>query len=166
MKKFIVELTTEERSQLDQLSKDSNASAQHRRQANILLAVDETPEGPGLGDAVVAKAFRCWPRTVERLRRRLVEEGLESCLEHGNRGAARKKTFDGQAEAHLIALGCSQPPAGRTRWTLQLLADRVVALGIVESCCPSTVYNTLKKTSFGLTDTSNGASRQKPTPSL
>jgi hypothetical protein len=166
MKQYVVDLTPEERSQLDQLSKDSKASAQRRRQAQILLAVDEAAEGPGFSDAAVAKAFRCWPRTVERLRKRFVEEGFESCLEHGNRGAARPKTFDGQAEAHLIALGCSQPPAGRTRWTLQLLADRVVELGVVESCCATTVFNTLKKTSFSLTDTNNGASHQMPTPNL
>ena len=151
MKKYIVELTTEERSLLDALSKNAKASAQKRRQANILLAVDEGPGGPAMMDADVAKAFRCWPRTVERLRRRLVEDGLAACLEHGNRGAARTKTFDGEAEAHLIALGCSQPPEGRRRWTLQLLSDRAVELGIVETCCPATVYNTLKKTNFVLT---------------
>jgi len=101
-------------------------------------------------DADAARAFRCRIKSVERIRKALVEEGLTTCLRHGNTGAARQKTFDGQAEAHLIALGCSQPPEGRTRWTLRLLADRVVALGIVESCHPSTVYHTLKKTNSSL----------------
>ena len=150
-KQYIVELTTEERSQLDVLSRNPNISAQRRRQANILLAVDQGPVGPAMKDADVASAFRCWPRTVERLRRRCVEEGLESCLQHGNRGAPRAKTFDGEAEAHLIALACSKPPEGRNRWTFQLLSDRVVELGIVESCSAPTVYQTLKKTNLSLT---------------
>ena len=151
MKKYIVELTTKERSQLDALSKNPKVAAQRRRHADIFLAVDQGPAGSCMKDAEVAKAFRCWPRTVERLRRRCVEEGLGSCLEHGNRGAPRVKTFDGAAEAHLIALGCGKPPKGRTRWTLQLLSDHVVELKIVESCSPSTVYQTLKKTNLNLT---------------
>jgi hypothetical protein len=150
-KKYIVELTSEERSYLDELSKNLKVSAQRRRHANMLLAVDRGPKGPAMKDADVAKAFRCWARTVERLRRQCVEYGLESCLRHGNCGSPRVKTFDGEAEAHLIALGCSQPPKGRTRWTLQLLSDRVVELEIVESCSPSTVYHTLKKTNLSLT---------------
>ena len=150
-KKYIVELTTEERSYLEDLSKNPKVSAQRRRHADILLAVDRGPKGPAMKDADVAKAFRCWPRTAERMRRRFVEDGLESCLQHGNLGARRVKTFDGAAEAHLIALGCSQPPEGRNRWTLQLLSDRVVELEIVESCSPSTVYHTLKKTNLSLT---------------
>ena len=113
--------------------------------------VDQGPAGPAMIDRDAAKAFRCWPRTVERLRRCFVEQGLEACLRHGNIGAPRKKTFDGEAEAHLIALGCSQPPDGRVRWTLQLLADRVVELGIVESCSIATVHQTLKKTNSSLT---------------
>ncbi len=151
MKKYIVELTTKERSQLDALSKNPKVSAQRRRHADIFLAVDQGPDGPCLKDSEVAEAFRCWPRTVERLRRRCVEEGLESCLEHGNHGAVRGKTFDGAAEAHLIALGCSKPPEGRIRWTLQLLSDRVVELEIVASCSAPTVYRTLKKTNLSLT---------------
>ena len=117
----------------------------------MLLAIDQGSAGPAMKDADAAKAFRCWPRTVERLRRRCVEDGLESCLQHGNCGAPREKTFDGKAEAHLIALGCSRPPEGRTRWTLELLSERVVELNIVESCSPSTVYHTLKKMNLSLT---------------
>jgi len=151
MKKYVVELTSEERSQLETVSKNSKASSQRRRRADILLAVDQGPAGSAMKDADAAKAFRCRIKSVERIRKALVEEGLEACLRHGNTGAPRKKTFDGEAEAHLIALGCSQPPEGRTRWTLRLLADRVVELGIVESCHSSTVYHTLKKTNSSLT---------------
>ena len=151
MKKYIVELTTEERSLLDELSKNPKTAAQRRRHADMLLAVDQGPAGPGMRDTDVAKAFRCRIQTAERLRKRYVEEGLEACLTHGNRGAVRVKTFDGAAEAHLIALGCSKPPEGRARWTLQLLSDRVVELKIVDSCSAPTVYRTLKKTNLSLT---------------
>ena len=151
MKKYIVELTTEERSQLDALSKSPKVSAQCRRRANLLLAVDQGSDGPSMKDAEVAKAFRCRAQTVERIRKACIEEGLEACLQHGNCGAPRVKTFDGEAEAHLVALGCSKPPEGRTRWTLQMLSDRVVELNIVKSCSASTVYQTLKKTSLSLT---------------
>lgn len=151
MKRYIVELTSEERSRLEELSNSSKGSAQRRRRAGILLAADQGPLGPAMKDADIAKAYRCRIQTVERIRKALVEDGLEACMRHGNTGAPRKKTFDGEAEAHLIALGCSQPPEGRVRWTLRLLADRAVELGIVESCDPSTVYNTLKKTSSSRT---------------
>lgn len=151
MKKYVVELTSEERSQLEALSNSSSGSAQRRRRASILLAADQGPLGPAMKDADIAKAYRCRVKSVERIRKSLVEDGLERCLCHGNTGAPRKKTFDGEAEAHLIALGCSQPPDGRVRWTFRLLADRVVELGIVESCTSTTVYNTLKKTNSSLT---------------
>ncbi len=150
-KKYIVELTTEERSQLDDLSNNPKASAQRRRRANILLAVDQGPGGVSMKDTDVAKAFRCRHQSIERIRKACVEDGLDACLQHGNLGAPRKKTFDGEAEAHLIALGCSKPPEGRTRWTLQMLSDRVVELNIVESCSASTVYQTLKKTNLSRT---------------
>ena len=151
MKKYIVELTTEERSQLEEMAKSSKGSAQHRRRAAILLAVDQGPFGPAMKDDDVSKAYRCRVQSVQRIRKSLIEEGLETCLCHGNTGAPRQKTFDGEAEAHLIALGCSEPPKGRTRWTLRLLAERVVELGIVESCDPATIYHTLKKTNLSLT---------------
>lgn len=150
MKKYIVELTTEERSHLEEISRNSKASAQRRRRADILLAVDQGSDGPAMKDEDVAKAFRCRVKSVERIRKACLEEGLDTCLQHGNTGTPGRKTFDGKAEAHLIALGCSQPPEGRTRWTLELLADRVVELNIVESCSPSTVYQTLKKTNLSL----------------
>lgn len=118
MKKYVVELTTQERCLLETVSKDSKSSAQHRRLADLLLAVDQGAEGPAMKDTDVAKALRCWPRTVECLRCRFVEQGLEACLERGNIGAPRKKAFDGATEARLIALGCSAPPPGHVRWTL------------------------------------------------
>ena len=84
--------------------------------------------------------------TVERLRQRFVEEGFEAALQRKEQKNRKAKTIDGRAEAHLVAMACSEPPEGRTRWTLKLLADRMVALEFVDSVCPETIRKTLKKT--------------------
>ncbi len=150
-KKYVVELTTEERSQLQAIVRAERMAAHKRRHAQMLLKVDQGVEGPGWSDAAVAEAFDCTPRLVERLRVRLVERGFEAGLEHGNRGKNRARKLDGVAEARLIALACGEAPAGRNRWTVRLLADQIVALEIVESCSKSTVQRVLKKTSLSLT---------------
>jgi transposase len=149
MKKYIVELTTEERSRLQTLM-DKGASHQ-RRQAQVLLKADQGPEGPGWKDTRIAEAFDCHPTTVENLRRRLVEQGLEAALEHGNRGSYRARKLDGQAEAQLIALTRMEPPQGRNRWGVRLLADQMVRQGYVESCSHMAVQRTLKKMNLSLT---------------
>ena len=148
MKRWIVRLEGEERPRLEQMVRGGKAAAYRIRHANVRLAVDESPSGPRLTDAEVARALGITTRSIERVRRRFVEQGLEACL-------ARKKQerpsaepiFDGKKEAKLIALACGPPPEGRTRWTMELLADRVVALRIVEHCSDETVRRTLKKTS-------------------
>ncbi len=148
MKRWIVRLEVEERQRLEQLVGMGKAAAYRIRHANVLLAVDESSNGPGLTDAEVARALGITVRSIEMLRRRFVEQGLEACL-------ARKKQdrpsvepiFDGQKEAKLIALACGPAPEGRARWTLELLADRVVALRIVDHCSDETVRRVLKKTS-------------------
>ena len=151
MKKYIVELTTEERSQLKEVINAKRMAAHKRRHARMLLKLDQGPEGPGWPDTQVAAAFDCTARSAERLRQRLVEHGFEGILEHGNRGVPKVRTFDGVAEAHLIALACGEAPAGRNRWTVRLLAEKMVALGYVDSCGKSTVHDTLKKTNLSLT---------------
>jgi hypothetical protein len=151
MKKYVVELTTEERSQLHQVVQAERMAAHKRRRARMLLKLDQGPEGPAWTDAQVAEAFDTTTRTCERLRERLVKEGFGGVLEHGNRGIRKARRFDGAAEAHLIALACGEPPEGRTRWTVRLLAEQVVALGYVESCGKTTVHDTLKKTNLNLT---------------
>ena len=146
MKRWIVRLEAEERQRLEQMVRVGKAAAYKVRHANVLLAVDESPGGPQLTDAEVGLALGITTRSIEMLRRRFVEEGLEACL-------VRKKQerpsveliFDGKKEAKLIALACGPPPEGRTRWTMELLADRVVTLGIVEACSDETVRRTLKK---------------------
>ena len=150
-KKYVVELSTEERSQLQAIVRAERMAAHKRRHAQMLLKVDQGVEGPGWSDAAVAEAFDCTPRLVERLRVRLVERGFEAGLEHGNRGKNRARKLDGVAEARLIALACREAPEGRNRWTVRLLADQMVALEIVESCSKSTVQRVLKKTSLSLT---------------
>lgn len=150
-KKYIVELTTEERSQLKSIVKATRMAAYRRRHAEMILAVDQGPDGPGMKDADVAAAFDCTAKTIERLRQRCVEYGLDTALEHGNRGSYRAGRLDGRAEAHLIAVACGEPPAGRNRWSLRLLADEMVALGHVAECSHMTVKRTLKKTGLSLT---------------
>ncbi len=150
-KKYIVELTTEERSQLNAILRADRVAAYKRRHAETLLATDQGLNGPALKDADVAAAFGCTAKTIERLRQRCVEQGLDAALEHGNRGSYRARRLDGRAEAHLIALACGQPPVGRNRWSLRLLADQMVALKHVEQCSHMAVKRTLKKTNLSLT---------------
>jgi transposase len=149
MKKYLVALTTEERSQLQGLL--GKGRPHQRRHAQLLLKADQGPEGPAWKDARIAEAFDCHPTTVENLRRRLVEQGLEAALEHGNRGGYRARKLDGKAEAHLIALTRMEPPEGRNRWGVRLLADQMVAQGYVASCSHMAVQRTLKKTNLSLT---------------
>lgn len=151
MKKHIVELTVQERAQLKDIINANRMAAHKRRHAQMLLKADQGKHGPGWTDMRIAEAFDVSSLSVERLRKRLVERGLDGALEHGNRGSYRAKALDGEAEAHVIALACSEPPAGRNRWTLRLLADQAVALGITESCSKSSLHRTLKKTSLSLT---------------
>ncbi len=151
MKKYVVELTSEERQILTDIIQAERMAAHKRRHARMLLKTDQSPEGPDWKDADIANAFDCTIKSVERLRKRLVKYGLDVAMEHGNRGAYRAKKLDGVAEAHLIATACSSAPEGRNRWTVRLLAEKMVSLGIVDSCSKTTVHNTLKKTNLSLT---------------
>ena len=151
MKKYVAELTSKERSQLREIINAERMAAHKRRHAQMLLKIDQGVKGTGWTDAAVAEAFDCTPRTVERLRIRLVERGFEAALEHGNRGSYRARALDGVAEAHLIALACSDAPEGGSRWTVRLLTDQMVALGKVEACSKSSVHRVLKKTNLSLT---------------
>lgn len=151
MKKYIVELTSEERSKLKSIIEASRMAAHKRRHAQMLLKANQGPGGPAWIDTRIAEAFDVKPLAVQRLRRRLVERGFDATLEHGNRGSYRAKALDGRAEAHVIALACGKPPAGRKRWTFRLLADQAVALSIVDTCSKSSMHRALKKTNLSLT---------------
>jgi len=151
MQKYVVELTAQERCQLKKIVQADRMAAYRRRHAQMLMAADRGPGGPSMKDVDVAAAFGCTPKTAERLRQRCVQRGVDAALEHGNRGAYRVKALDGEAEAHVIALACGEPPSGRNRWTLKLLADQAVALGFTESCSKSSLHRALKKTPLSLT---------------
>lgn len=144
-KKYIVELTNEERSELQAMVKKGKAAAYKIKHAHILLNADQDPEGAGWKDGEIAKTFHCHITTVENVRRRQVEHGLNSAIERAKHKAYRPRKLDGRAEAQLVATACSEAPAGRNKWTLRLLADKMVELKIVDSISYGTVRNVLKK---------------------
>ena len=149
-KKYIVRLTSEERVQLQDLVSKGRTQAYRIRHAHILLKADA--DGPVWLDREIAEAFSCSRATVEGIRKRFVLEGLDAAIERKQRAKPpTERRLDGEKEARLIALACSEPPQGRRRWTLQLLADELVALNIVERISYRTVQRTLKKTSLSLT---------------
>jgi transposase len=148
-KKYLVTLTAEERQGLTALVSAGKRSALTVTRARVLLKADQADGGPAWEDAEIAQALDCGLRTVERVRQRFVERGLEQALGRKPQDRpSRERKFDGAAEARLIALACSQPPVGRARWTLKLLADRLVELEVVESVSDETVRRTLKKTTL------------------
>jgi transposase len=146
-KKYRVTLTPEERDDLSRLLAAGKAAARALAHARILLKADQAEGGPAWEDARIAEALDCGVRTVERLRQRFVEQGLEAALGRKPQDRpSRPRKLDGRAEARLIALACSAPPEGRQEWTLQLLADRLVELKVVDAICDETVRRALKKT--------------------
>lgn len=147
VKKYIVTLSDEERQQLTTLIHSGKHPAQKLLKARILLKADTSQGGEGWSDGQIAVALETSVDTVARTRQRLVEEGVEAALiRKHSPNSARRRIFDGAAEARLIALACSKPPAGRARWTLQLLEEAVVELKIVERASDNTIGRTLKKT--------------------
>jgi transposase len=165
MKRYVVTLTAEEREQLYELITVGKAAARKLMHARILGKADAAPGGPDWPDDRIAEAFGVSTATVGRVRRRFVEHGLEAALVRKTQDRpSRPRKIDGRAEAHLIALACSPPPDGRAEWTMQLLADRLVALRVVDAVCDETVRRVLKKTSSSPGRRSSGASRRTPTP--
>ena len=146
-KKYVVTLTPEEREQLAGPLTAGKRSALTLARARILLKADQADGGPAWPDDRIAEALDCGVRTVERVRQRFVERGLEAALARKPQDRpSRLRKLDGRAEARLIALACSAPPDGRAAWTLQLLADRLVELRVVDTVCDETVRRVLKKT--------------------
>lgn len=145
-KKYRVTLTAEERASSEQLIGRGKAAARKLARARILLRADEGGEGPGWTDGRIAEGLEVGLATVARVRQRFVDEGLEAALvpRPSTRTYARK--LDGEGEAHLVALACAAPPEGRKRWTLRLLADRMVALGRAARLAYEAVRRVRKKT--------------------
>jgi len=166
MKKYKVTLTVEEREQLRELIAAGKASAKKLAHARILLKADASDGGPAWDDARIAQAVEASTRTAERVRQRFVEQGLEAALVRKKQARpSRERKLDGAAEARLIAIACSQPPDGRDCWTMQLLADRLVELHVVDEVSDEKVRRTLQKTRSSPGRRSGGASRHRPTPS-
>jgi hypothetical protein len=153
IKQYRVVLTEDERAGLEAFTRKGVASARELRRARILLLAAEAYRP----DAVIADAVGCWAATVERVRRRCADEGVEAALHDRTRpgGAPR---LDSDAEATLLALACTDGPAGRGTWTMHLLADRLVALGVVARISDETVRRTLKQTSANPGSARSGAS--------
>jgi len=145
VKKYIVRLSEEERRLLGDIVKKLKGTSQKVQRANILLKADV--DGPNWSDAKIAEALSCRTRTIENVRRRLVTEGLDAVLNRKKRETPpRPKILDGKQEAEIIALRLGEPPAGFANWSLRLLAERIVELGIVDSISHTTVRGMLKKT--------------------
>jgi len=147
---YRVRLSGEEREGLKEIVRKGKANRTRLVHARILLKADEAAEGGGWKDADIAEALEVGHRTVERVRQRCVEEGLKKALERRPSSRQYERKVDGAVEARLIALACGPAPEGRTRWTVSLLADRLVELRIVESLGRSAVHRTLKKMNLSL----------------
>jgi len=144
--KYIVCLTADERTELDNLIRTGKRAASVISHARILLKADAGAGGPAWDDERIAKAVDCGASTVYRVRQAFVEEGLAAARFRKKPTGRQYRKLDGAQEAHLIALACGAPPAGRSGWTLRRLADRLVELEVVDSISPECVRMTLKKT--------------------
>lgn len=138
-------LTEDERTYLKSLIHKGKVAAHKRLHAEILLKADLGELGEKWQDKQIGETFGLSTRTVERVRERLVREGLEAALNRAAPVRARKRKIDGENEAHLVALLCGDAPEGRSRWTLRLLGQRMVELGYVESVAHETIRQALKK---------------------
>jgi poly-gamma-glutamate capsule biosynthesis protein CapA/YwtB (metallophosphatase superfamily) len=157
VKKYVVRLSSEERERLESLVRAGKSPAQLLTKARILLKADVSEAGEGWSDSAISVALDTSINNIGHLRRRLVEEGLEAALKRKhNPNSARKRIFDGAAEAKLIALTCSPAPEGFARWSLRLLEEKVVELNIVKQVSDNTIGRTLKKTRSNLTAIGNG----------
>jgi len=146
-KQYVVALAEAERARLHTLIGQGVAPARSLTHARILLKANQGEAGPGWTDATIAGALEVHPATVARVRRTYVTAGLEAALTHTTPDRQYRRRLDGEQEARLVALTCSTPPEGRTRWTLRLLAEQLVTLAVVDTVSYETVRQTLKQTS-------------------
>jgi len=156
-KRYVVELTLDEREALLAKLKKGTLPARANCKARILLKADKGPHGEGWTDRKICQGLETSPSTVARVRETFVMEGMDRVFARKQRThPAIKRIFDGEAEARLIALACSEPPEGYARWTIRLLADKVVEMNIVENAHFNTVGRALKKTNLSLTEAGTG----------
>ena len=149
MKKYIIKLSQEEQDTLKKIITSGRGPARMFTRARILLKADQGEHGPNWSDEKISDALDVTVQTIERVRKQFVEEGFDAVLSRRpyTQKVSRKK-LDGNVEAHLVALSCSEPPKGYVRWTLRLLADKIVELGYVETISHEAIRQTLKKTSL------------------
>ena len=160
--RYRVTLTREERKELESMTRRGKIHARRFIHARALLLCDAGADGPAWNVSDVAAALGVTSRAIEHLKKRFVEDGLSAALERKPREKPpREVTFDGAFEARLIALACSDAPAGHRRWTVRLLADKAVELRFAASVSHMTVQRVLKKTNFSLTSASTGKSLPK-----
>jgi transposase len=148
--KYVVRLEPEERQLLLDLVSKGKRAASVLARGRILLKADAGAEGPGWDDRAIAEGVEISLSSVHRVRQAFVEEGLEAALYRKKPTGRQYRKLDGDQEARLIAIACSAPPAGRARWTLQLLADKLVELNVIDSITDECVRTTLKKTTSSL----------------
>lgn len=157
LKKYVVKLSEAERSQLHGLINKGKSPAKRLLKARILLKADASEAGEAWSDSQIIEALDTNASMVARVRQQLVEEGLDAVLSRKQRATpAIQPIFDGEKQARLTALACSAPPEGRARWTLRLLEDKVVELGIVDRASDNTIGRVLKKMRFSRTAKNSG----------
>jgi hypothetical protein len=162
--RYRVTLAPEERNELEAVTRDGKTRAKRFLYARALLLCDSGPEGTAWTVAETAEALGVTPRTIEHLKKRFVEEGLEAALTRKQpERPPREVIFGGEFEARLIALACTDPPEGRERWTVRLLAEKAVELDLAAGVSHMTIQRVLKKTNFDLTAGSTGRSRRRRT---
>jgi hypothetical protein len=147
---YKVTLTNEERTKLTAIVSKGTGNVRRIRRAQMLLLADENQPDGGRKDADIAKALSAHTRTIERTREKCVLEGIESALNHTRPRKTRSKVLDGAAEARLVQLACSEAPDGHEDWTMQMLADKLIELEVVETVSRETVRTTLKKMNLSL----------------
>ncbi len=145
-KKYIVRLSSEERKELEKIVSKGKAAAHKRLHAQVLLKADISEAGSCWTDIQISDAFDITVRTIENIRQRLVQKGLEAAINRSKRSGTKSTKLDGEQEAYLVALTCSEPPEGQARWSLRLLADQMVELNYVDEVSHETIRRTLKKT--------------------
>ena len=163
--KHRVHLTAEQRLEVRRRTAAGRGSARELAHARILLKADQSPGGPAWPDEAIARALDVSIATIERVRRRFVARGLDGAVRRKPPDRVYARKIDGEAEAHLVALSCSEPPAGRDHWSMRLLADKLVELRIVPAVSDETVRRALKKTRSSRGSSGSGASPREPAAS-
>ena len=149
-KKYIVDLSESEQQSLKKLTTTGKHAAYKINHARILLLADVNQPDGGWSDQAISKALNISTSTIERVRQRFVESGIETSLSYRQGRGRKQRRLDGEQEAHLLAIACSEAPQGRERWTLRMLADKMVELNYVDGISHETVRQALKKMNFSL----------------